>query len=60
MQAVVVNAGIANACTGAEGFGYCEDTAKAAAELNIAEDAVSGIYRSDRYAASDSEVRIRH
>ena len=41
VQAVVVNAGIANACTGAEGFGYCEDTAKkAAAELNIAEDAV--------------------
>ena len=28
VQAVVVNAGIANACTGAEGFGYCEDTAK--------------------------------
>ena len=41
VQAVVVNSGIANACTGAEGFGYCEDTAKkAAAELNIAEDAV--------------------
>lgn len=41
VQAVVVNAGIANACTGAEGFGYCEDTAKkAATELNIAEDAV--------------------
>ena len=41
VQAVVVNAGIANACTGAEGFGYCEDTAKkAAAELNSAEDAV--------------------
>ena len=41
VQAVVVNAGIANACTGAEGFGYCEDTEKkAAAELNIAEDAV--------------------
>ncbi len=31
MQAVVVNAGIANACTGAEGFGYCKDTAKKAA-----------------------------
>ena len=40
VQAVVVNAGIANACTGAEGFGYCEDTAKkTAAELNLAEDA---------------------
>ena len=41
VRAVVINTGIANACTGAEGFGYCEDTAKkAAAELNIAEDAV--------------------
>lgn len=35
-QAVVVNSGIANACTGAEGFGYCKDTAEAAAAaLNI-------------------------
>ena len=33
VQAVIVNSGIANACTGAEGFGYCEDTAKAAAEM---------------------------
>ena len=31
-QAVIVNSGIANACTGAEGFGYCQDTAKAAAD----------------------------
>ncbi len=31
-QAVIVNSGIANACTGAEGFGYCKETAKAAAE----------------------------
>lgn len=31
-QAVIVNSGIANACTGAEGFGYCEETAKAAAK----------------------------
>lgn len=28
-QAVVVNSGIANACTGAEGYGYCEKTAQA-------------------------------
>ena len=28
-RAVVVNAGIANACTGKEGMGYCEETAKA-------------------------------
>lgn len=41
MQAVVINAGIANACTGAEGYSYCEQTAKAAAKaLNIPEEAV--------------------
>ena len=35
-QAVVINAGIANACTGAEGMGYCETTAKKIEEiLNI-------------------------
>lgn len=40
-QAVVVNAGIANACTGAEGLSYCKKTAKAAGEcLGIPEDAV--------------------
>ena len=32
-HAVIVNSGIANACTGAEGFGYCKDTADAAAEI---------------------------
>ncbi len=31
-QAIIVNSGIANACTGAEGFGYCKDTTDAAAE----------------------------
>lgn len=31
-QAVIVNSGIANACTGEEGYGYCEETAKAAAK----------------------------
>ncbi len=40
-QAVVVNSGIANACTGAEGFGYCKDTADAAAKaLEINADGV--------------------
>ena len=40
-QAVVINAGIANACTGREGFSYCEQTAQAAAEaLSIPENAV--------------------
>ncbi len=32
-QAVVVNAGIANACTGKEGFDICQETADAAAEV---------------------------
>lgn len=32
-QAVIVNSGIANACTGAEGFGYCKDTANKAGEV---------------------------
>lgn len=40
-QAVVVNAGIANACTGEEGLSYCEETAKAAAAaLHIPPDSV--------------------
>lgn len=40
-QAIIVNSGIANACTGAEGFGYCKDTADAAAkELGVAADGV--------------------
>ena len=32
-QVVVVNAGIANACTGEEGMGYCKATAEKVAEL---------------------------
>ncbi len=40
-QAVIINAGIANACTGKEGYEYCSKTAKKAGEaLNIPEDAV--------------------
>ena len=40
-QAIIVNSGIANACTGAEGYGYCKDTAGAAAEvLGISADSV--------------------
>lgn len=35
-RAVVVNSGVANACTGQEGYRYCEETAEAAAkELGI-------------------------
>ena len=40
-QAVVINSGIANACTGKEGFAYCEKTAQVASEvLHIPESAV--------------------
>ncbi len=40
-QAVVVNAGIANACTGEEGLAYCRMTAETAAEcLSIPADSV--------------------
>ncbi len=40
-QAVVVNSGIANACTGAEGYGYCQQTAKKMSEvLGIPTEAV--------------------
>ena len=42
VQAVIVNSGIANACTGEEGFGYCKETAEAAAEaLNIRAEGVT-------------------
>ncbi len=40
-QAVVINSGIANACTGQEGFDYCKRTAEAAAEaFGIPENSV--------------------
>lgn len=41
VQAVIVNSGIANACTGRIGYDYCKQTAEAAAEhLHIPEDSV--------------------
>ena len=41
VQAIVVNSGIANACTGQQGYDYCALTAKATGEaLNIPESAV--------------------
>ena len=41
VQAIIVNSGIANACTGQEGYGYCEETAAAASkELSIPSDSV--------------------
>ena len=40
-QAVVCNSGIANACTGEEGYGYCKETAQAVSQvLGIPEDSV--------------------
>lgn len=40
-HAIIINAGIANACTGEEGMGYCEKTASCAAELlHIEKDSV--------------------
>lgn len=42
MQAVVINSGIANACTGQEGFDACEATAKAVEkELGVPYDTVA-------------------
>lgn len=41
VHAVVVNSGIANACTGKQGYGYCKETADAVATaLQIPADAV--------------------
>lgn len=41
IQAVVVNSGIANACTGRQGYAYCQETADAAAgALQIPGDSV--------------------
>ena len=40
-QVVIINSGIANACTGAEGYSYCQATADKASEvLGIPSDAV--------------------
>lgn len=33
VQAVIINSGIANACTGEEGMGYCQETAEEAAKV---------------------------
>ncbi len=40
-QAVIINSGIANACTGVEGYGYCKETAIEAGKVfDIPEEAV--------------------
>ena len=58
-RAVVINAGIANACTGEEGMGYCGQTAGAAAQaLGIpaesvqAADSISEARQPRRFHAS--------
>lgn len=41
VHAVVVNAGIANACTGKQGYAYCKETAEVASKaLNVPESSV--------------------
>ena len=40
-QAVVINSGVANACTGEEGYGYCMDMAETVGnEMKLPKDAV--------------------
>ena len=53
-QAVIVNSGIANACTGEEGMKYCEETAKEAGKvLGIDE---KGVLVGSKAAASNGRV----
>ncbi len=54
-QAVVVNSGIANACTGEEGMGYCKQTAeKVEKVLGIAADEVLSCSPMWSYRHADS------
>ena len=61
-QAIVCNSGVANACTGEEGYGYCKETAKIAAEsLQIpGRFCTGGIHRCHRETASDGSSGCRH
>lgn len=61
-QAVVINAGIANACTGEEGMRYCRQTAEKVGELLPGSQGTGarGIDRSDRHAASDGAHLCRN
>lgn len=52
VQAVIINSGIANACTGAQGFEYCEGTAKKAGE-------VFGIESGDVLVASTGVIGMQ-
>ena len=60
-RAVICNSGIANACTGEEGFGYCRETAKAASESlgNPGRQRAGSIHRCHRNAASYRPYRKR-
>ena len=57
VRAVVVNSGVANACTGEEGYRCCEDMARMAAELLGAKNAGDpcGLNRRDRQTAADGQ-----
>ena len=48
-QTVVINSGIANACTGEEGMGYCQETAQAALDGEQAEEvrALRNLFKKD-------------
>ena len=58
-QAVIVNSGIANACTGEEGMNYCAETAKEAAKvLGVDEKGrLDRLSRRDRKTASMDRVK---
>ena len=58
-QAVVVNAGIANACTGKQGYECCRQTAEKAAEaLGVPLDAVLVAFTSSLSASCKSSLEI--
>ena len=52
IQAVVINAGIANACTGEEGYGYCRETADAC-------EAVLGFEKDSTLVASTGVIGMQ-
>ena len=58
-QAVIVNSGIANACTGEEGYGYCQETAQKAAEV-LGVDADHRLHRCDRQTDAYRETEKRN
>lgn len=62
VQAVVVNAGIANTCTGQEGYSYCEKNGQGSSGRAgcAGKRRIGGIHRSHRNAASNGTVRGRH